>query len=147
ELALSEQEKHWLKPLGPVQAMLSWCLFALNRALMRGLFRLRVKGLEHLPHDDPFVLVPNHVSYLDSLALAAALSYPQLRQTYWAGWTGVAFRNPFTRLLSRLTHVVPIDPQRGAMSSLAFGALVLKRGQDLIWFPEGQRSPTGKLQE
>jgi long-chain acyl-CoA synthetase len=41
---------------------------------------------------------------------------------------------------------VPIDPRRGAASSLALGAAVLKRNEALVWFPEGQRSPDGSLQ-
>src|SRR5205807_4449529 len=39
-----------------------------------------------------------------------------------------------------------IDPSRAAISSLAFGAAVLKDGQNVIWYPEGQRSLTGELQ-
>src|SRR5439155_25882836 len=116
EEALSDRQKQWLEPLGPVQSVLSWCMLALNRALMRGLFRLRVQGLEHLPGRGPFILVPNHVSYLDSPALAAALGYRRLRQTYWGGWTGVAFRNPVMRLMSRLAQVVPIEQERSALS-------------------------------
>jgi long-chain acyl-CoA synthetase len=146
EEVLSDRQKRWLEPLGRVQAVLAWCMFALNRALMRGLFRLRVQGLEHLPGRGPFILVPNHASYLDSPALAAGLGHRRLRQTYWAGWTGVAFRNPLTRLMSRLAQVVPIEQGRSALSSLAFGAAVLKRGKNLIWFPEGGFSPTGELQ-
>ncbi len=56
------------------------------------------------------------------------------------------FANVFMRLLSRLTLVVPIDPQRGVMSSLAFGAAVITRDQNLVWFPEGERSPDGQRQ-
>ena len=69
-----------------------------------------------------------------------------LRRTYWAGWTGAAFGNPITRLVSRLAQVVPIDPARAGLSSLAFGAAVLGRGRNLVWFAEGERSPTGNLQ-
>jgi long-chain acyl-CoA synthetase len=42
--------------------------------------------------------------------------------------------------------VVPIALGRAGLSSLAFGAAVLKRGQSLVWFAEGERSPTGSLQ-
>lgn len=120
-------------------------LFVLDRMIMRGLFRLQVEGLEHLPEEGPFVLTPNHVSYLDPFAVAAALGYRRLRRTYWAGWTGAAFGNPLTRTVSRLAQAVPIDPDRAGVSSLAFGATVLKREKNLVWFPEGERSPTGKL--
>jgi len=56
------------------------------------------------------------------------------------------FGTPMARLFSRMTHVVPVGPERAALSSLATGALVLRRGQTLIWFPEGGRWRTGELQ-
>jgi long-chain acyl-CoA synthetase len=121
-------------------------MFTLNRAIMRALFRLRVEGLENVPDEGQFIIAPNHVSYLDSFAVAAALRHGVLRRTYWAGWTGAAFGNPLTRLVSRLAQVVPVDPGRAGLSSLAFGAAVLGRGQNLVWFAEGERSRTGDLQ-
>jgi long-chain acyl-CoA synthetase len=146
EGVLDERQKRWLDPPGPVASTVARGMFALNRVVMRGAFRLRVKGLEHLPDGGPFVIAPNHVSYLDSFVVAAALDYRVLRRTYWAGWTGAAFGNPLARLVSRLAQVVPVDPGRAGLSSLAFGAAVLKRGKNLVWFPEGERSPTGRLQ-
>jgi long-chain acyl-CoA synthetase len=145
EAALSEDQQRYLQPHGRLAAMLARGIFALNRWLMRLVFRLRVEGAERLP-DAPIVIAPNHASYLDAPAIAAALPWQRLRQTYWGGWTGTMFTNVFMRLLSRLTHVVPVDPQRGVMSSLAFGAAVITRGHDLVWFPEGERSTDGKLQ-
>jgi long-chain acyl-CoA synthetase len=115
--------------------------------LMRLLFRIRAEGLEHLPKDRQWVLTPNHVSYLDPFAIAALLDWSQLRKTYWAGWTGVAFANPVMRFLSRLGKILPVEPTRAARSSLAFGAKILKNKKNLVWFPEGGRSPNGKLQE
>ena len=61
-----------------------------------------------------------------------------------AGWTGVAY-GPIFRLLRRLAHVVPIDPDRAAASSLAFGAAVLRDKHNLVWYPEGGHSKTGEL--
>ncbi|HKH78205.1 MAG TPA: AMP-binding protein [Rubrobacteraceae bacterium] len=145
EETLEETQKRRLEPLSPAESAASRGMFALNRVLMREPFRLRVRGLENLPKSGPFVLAPNHVSYLDSFALAAALDDGRLRETYWAGWVGAAFGNPVTRLVSRLARVVPIDPARAGTSSLAFGAAVLGRGKNLVWFPEGERSWTGEL--
>jgi long-chain acyl-CoA synthetase len=146
EEALSDDQKRWLEPLSPLQSALARALLGVNRALMRLLFQLRVKGIEHLPADRQFILAPNHVSYLDPFAIAATLSTRQLLQTHWAGWTGAAFRNWLFRFVSRLGQAVPIDPDRAIVSSLAFCSAVLKRGSNLVWFPEGQRSPDGKLQ-
>jgi long-chain acyl-CoA synthetase len=145
--ALDEKQKRWLKPLGPIAAATARFLYAVNRVLMRLLFRVRAEGLEHLPENRQWVLTPNHVSYLDSFALAALLDWSQLRKTYWAGWTGVAFANPVMRFLSRLGKILPVEPTRAARSSLAFGAKILKNKKNLVWFPEGGRSPNGKLQD
>lgn len=146
EQALSKDQKRWLQPLGPVRSAMASGLYGLNWILMRGCFRLQVKGLEHLPAGEQFILAPNHASLLDPFVIAAALDWRLLRRTYWSGWTGWAFRNPLTRAVSRLAQAVPIDPDRAIVSSLAFSAAVLKRQKNLIWFPEGQRSPTGELQ-
>lgn len=96
--------------------------------------------------DSPVILAPNHASYLDAPALAAALPYSRLQQFFWAGWRGVMFGNPFMRRVSALAQVLPVDPRRSAASSLALGAEALRRNHALVWFPEGRRSPSGKLQ-
>jgi len=144
---LDEKQKRWLEPLGPVAAGTARFLYAVNRVLMRLLFRLRATGLENLPKDRQWILTPNHVSYLDPFAIAAVLGWKHLRNTYWAGWTGVAFRNPVMRFLSWLGKILPVEPIRAARSSLAFGAIILKNKQNLVWFPEGERSASGKLQD
>jgi long-chain acyl-CoA synthetase len=146
EEVLDDRQKRLLRPLGTVESAAARGMFALNRAVTRGAFRLRVEATENLPKEGPFVVAPNHVSYLDAFAVAAALDWRLLRQTYWGGWVGAAFGNPVSRLISRLARVVPVDPHRAGASSLAFGAAVLGRGNNLIWFPEGERSPTGELQ-
>jgi long-chain acyl-CoA synthetase len=145
EEALSEHQKRWLKPQGPFLSATTRVLCAVNQVLMRVLFRLRVQGLKHVLDQDSVIITPNHVSYLDALALAAALGYHGLRRTHWAGWTGVVFSNSLGRFISRVAQAVPIDSERAVSSSLAYGAAVLKRGKRLIWFPEGQRSKTGRL--
>ena len=146
ENVLNERQKRWLEPLGPVMSSTSWLLYALNRTIMRLVFRVEVEGLEHIEGLDQFVLTPNHTSYLDPFAIAAVLPFQLLRRTYWSGWVGAAFGNPVNRMVSRLARTVPIDPGRAVISSIAFGAAVLKRGRNLIWFPEGRRSPSGRLQ-
>src|SRR5438552_9075781 len=147
EKVLDEKQKRWLKPLGHISAAIARFLYAVNQALMRLLFRVRAQGLENLPENRQWVLTSNHVSYLDPFALAAVLGWKHLRNTYWAGWTGVAFTNPVSRFLSRLGKILPVEPTRAARSSLAFGAIVLKKKNNLVWFPEGERSADGKLQD
>ena len=147
EQALDDKQKQWLQPLGLFAAATARFLYAVNRVLMRLIFRVRADGLEHLPKDRQWILTPNHVSYLDSFAIAALLDWNQLRKTYWAGWTGIVLANPLMRFLSRLGKILPVEPMRAARSSLAFGATILKNNKNLVWFPEGGLSTSGELQD
>jgi long-chain acyl-CoA synthetase len=90
-------------------------------------------------------LAPNHASYLDPFALGAAMSWSRLQHLYWAGWTGLLFRGPLTRLFSRACRVLPVDPERGLTSTLPLGRAALERGNALCWFPEGARSADGGI--
>jgi hypothetical protein len=63
----------------------------------RGPCSLRVEDLENMPAGSPYIMAPNHVSYLDAFAVAAALDYSVLRCTYLAG---AAFGHTLTRLVS-----------------------------------------------
>jgi len=131
---------------GPVASAARLSLAACNRAILRSLFRLRVVGVENVPADGPCLICPNHASYLDPPAIAAALPSSVLQQTWWAGWTGIMFSGRLARAFSRLTQVMPVDPDRAVASSLAWGGAVLDHGRYLVWFPEGSRSYDASVQ-
>jgi len=135
-----------LAPLGPVERVLRGLVASIAWAVMRFAFRLRVEGRENLPRQGPFLVCPNHASYLDPFAVGAALPRRLLRDTYWAGWTGILYTSRLRRRFSRVTQVVPVDVDHTAGSSIVLGGAVLGRGQVLVWFPEGARSPDGTLQ-
>jgi long-chain acyl-CoA synthetase len=146
EKLLTKEQQSWLQPPGFLVRAFGLFLVALNRLLMYRIFRLKVHGYEHLPQHGPFLLLPNHISLLDPPALVAALSKKHLRLTYWGGWTGIMFSNPLMRLVSRATRVVAIDPEHGPLSSIAFAIAALRGGYNLVWFPEGGISRSGRLQ-
>ena len=131
---------------GAALRLLSAAFYWFNRLVLRNLFRLRIEGGDRLPPGGPYVIVPNHNSYLDPLVIAAALPLATMRQVYFGGWTGLLFRGPFSRAFSRLAQVFPVDPIRAAGASLDLARSVLDRNGILVWFPEGARSPTGALQ-
>ncbi len=68
-----------------------------------------------------------------------------MHKTQWAGWAGIALANPFNAFIYRLSQAIPIDANRSLISSLALAAAVLKKHRSLVWFPEGQLTPNGKL--
>jgi long-chain acyl-CoA synthetase len=137
--------EHWLAPTGRLLTAFGFALYIINRLIIRGLFRLSVAGIETLPSAAPFVIAPNHVSYLDSLVIAAALSWKRSRHTYWAGDAQRLFPNPLGRVFCRAVHLFPVDAMHPS-AALETANRVLARSDILVWFPEGWRSPDGQLQ-
>jgi long-chain acyl-CoA synthetase len=133
-------------PPGPWLRAFGALLLALARLLARVALQPVVTGLEHLP-PGATLIAPNHSSYLDPLAIAAALPWRRLRRTYWAGWAGVMHTSAWRRIVSRAVHVFPVDPDRDLAAAVRTARELLARGHDVVWFPEGRRSPTGELQE
>lgn len=145
ERVLGAQERAYLTPLTAPVERIARILTHLTRWLMGHWFRVQVRGVEHLPARGPFLLVPNHTSLLDPFALAAVIPEELVREVHWAGIAQITFANAVMRGFSRMAHVLPVDPRRGVVSSIALATAVLDAGKPLVWFPEGQRSPDGRL--
>jgi len=145
EPAMARDFERWLAPTGTLLTALALVLYALNRLLMRGLFRLRVAGAATLPETGAFVITPNHVSDLDGLVIAAALPWSQFRRLHFAGDVVRMFSNPLNRLFCRALHVFPVDAKFPG-ATLESARRVLKAGDVQVWFPEAWRSPDGRLQ-
>jgi long-chain acyl-CoA synthetase len=131
---------------GPLLRAFGALLLGSVRLLVRAALRPAVSGIEHLP-PSATLITPNHASYLDPLVIAAALPWHRLRRTYWAGWVGVMHTSRFRRLLSRAAQVFPVDPDRDLAGAVRTARQLLDQGYDVVWFPEGRRSPTGELQD
>lgn len=141
----TEVERRLVEPPNLTVRVLGLVLHMLNRLIFRTIFRLSVRGATNIPKEGSILLVPNHASYLDPLALAAALPWHLLQRTWWAGWTGILYRNRVMRAFSRAMRIMPVDPDRDPRTALLLGAAALGREDAVVWFPEGRRSPTGEI--
>jgi long-chain acyl-CoA synthetase len=122
------------------------CLRFIYFTLFRTLLRLETHGLEHLPQKGPYLVCPNHQSFLDPFVLTSVLPYRVFRNMFFVGYS-VFFNNWFTKLFARLTNIVPIDPDAQLLRAMKAGALGLRKGMTLCIFPEGGRTFDGELQE
>lgn len=105
-------------------------------------FRGEIRGLEHLPGRGGYIVAANHVSHLDppivGLHLGRQVSF-FARKTLWkpgiAAWWLDA------------VGTIPVDREGGADIQAVRRVLeALARGRAVIMFPEGTRSPDGRLQ-
>ncbi len=121
--------------------------FLAGRFLLKTFFklynRLEVKGLENLP-EPPFILAPNHASYLDGFVLASALPPSVATKTYFLG-AEEYFENPVGALFGRLAHVITVNLDRRLKESLQKTAWALRLGKVVVIFPEGARTRDGNL--
>jgi 1-acyl-sn-glycerol-3-phosphate acyltransferase len=111
------------------------------------LFRPKVKGLRHGPGSGPVIIASNHLSFSDSIFMP--LVVPR-KVTFLA--KSEYFTSPGPKgLLKKLTFIalgqVPVDRSGGRRSEAALitGLKVLAEGKCLGIYPEGTRSPDGRL--
>jgi 1-acyl-sn-glycerol-3-phosphate acyltransferase len=115
--------------------------------LLRALFRPWVRGIENVPDSGPAILVSNHLSFSDSFFLP--LVVPR-RITFLAKadyFTGRGVKGRLTAGFFRGVGQVPVDRSGGEASEAALrtGLKVLGTGNLLGIYPEGTRSPDGRL--
>lgn len=119
-------------------------LYPFLRFFFRVLFRLvwnwRVEGLENFPTSGPVVVIANHVSLWDPIAVGSALP----RQVYFMAKEEL-FQYPLLgNVLNRL-GAFPVKRGQPDRSAIRQALAVLDKGKVLGMFPEGTRSKTGEL--
>jgi len=112
----------------------------------RVLLRYRTSGVEHLPAEGPFIISPNHQSYLDGFFLAAALPFRTVRHLFFVG-AAEYFESRFMRWVASTLNIVPVDPDANLVRAMQAGAAGLRLKKVLILFPEGERSIDGELKK
>lgn len=115
--------------------------------VLRLLFRPWVKGLDNIPHEGAAILASNHLSFSDSIFMPLMVPRPVIFLAKSEYFTGTGLKGKLTALFFRLTNQLPMDRSGGAASALSLnaGMDVLTRGGLLGIYPEGTRSPDGKL--
>jgi 1-acyl-sn-glycerol-3-phosphate acyltransferase len=115
--------------------------------LLKLLFRPWVQGEEHIPDEGAAIFASNHLSFSDSIFLP--LMVPR-RMTFLAKsdyFTGRGLKGKATAAFFKGVGQLPIDRSGGKAGEAALnsGLRVLRRGELLGIYPEGTRSPDGRL--
>lgn len=105
-------------------------------------FRLKGEGIENIP-DGPFILAPNHQSFFDGLFVAVFLKNKLMKQTYFYA-KEKHIKNKLVKFVANKHNVIVMDLS-DLKTSLQKMAEVLKRGKNIIIFPEGTRTLNGEI--
>jgi 1-acyl-sn-glycerol-3-phosphate acyltransferase len=110
---------------------------ALLIPLVRLTFRIDAKGLELLPKSGPYILISNHVSYVDPLSMAYLVYVKLKRAPHFLAKEGLFKFAPIGRLLASLGQIPVYRSGRSNEEPLRAAHAFLKAGQVIIIFPEG----------
>ena len=127
--------------------MFYWIVKVILSPLLRTLFRPWAEGLENIPDDGPVIIASNHLSFADSIFMP--LVVPR-KVIFWAKsdyFTQRGLKGWAKRWFFRLAGQLPVDRSGGKAGEAALrgGLAVLEAGNLLGIYPEGTRSPDGRL--
>lgn len=105
--------------------------------------RLEIKGRENIPTDGNFIIAPNHQTFLDGQISVAGLNNRILRNTFYYA-TEEHVRNPVIVYLANRLNIVRMERRNLRNSILKLGE-VLKKGKNVVIFPEGRRTLDGRV--
>ncbi len=110
--------------------------------LLRIAFRLTAEGAELVPGKGGLIVAANHASYLDPLVLGVVFPRPirfLMLRSYYEPW--------YLRWFCAPARAIPIDTEGGMhVGSIKRALRALEEGEVVGIFPEGARSPDGRLQ-
>ncbi|QKW65867.1 1-acyl-sn-glycerol-3-phosphate acyltransferase [Streptomyces sp. NA03103] len=115
--------------------------------IMRLMFRTRVEGVENIPGDGPVILAGNHLTFIDSVIMPLTCD----RQVFFIGKdeyvTGKGLKGRLMAWFFTGVGMVPVDRDggRGGVAALMTGRRILEEGHVFGIYPEGTRSPDGRL--
>lgn len=114
-----------------------------SKYFLKSYFKLKGNGMDNLP-EGPVILAPNHQSVFDSLYVMAFLKNKFMKRTYFYA-KEKHVKNKFLKFMANRHNVIIMDINKDLKQSLRKMAEILRKGKNIIIFPEGTRSKDGNL--
>jgi long-chain acyl-CoA synthetase len=139
EESLKQEEDLKVPLAGAGWSIFKYTILKLLYLLCRILLRLEARGLENLPQKGPYLICPNHQSYIDPIILLAILPYRIYSRMFFVGYSEF-FSGWLMKLAARFSNIVPVDPDAHLLRAMKTSAYGLRKDLILCIFPEGGRS-------
>jgi 1-acyl-sn-glycerol-3-phosphate acyltransferase len=128
-------------------SMFYWVVKAILAPILRLLFRPWAEGTQYVPRTGPAIIASNHLSFSDHFFAPLPLPRKVVFLAKSEYFTGRGIKGLFSRLFFRGVGQIPVDRSGGEASerALTTGLRVLASGNLLGIYPEGTRTPDGRL--
>jgi 1-acyl-sn-glycerol-3-phosphate acyltransferase len=128
--------------------MLYWLLkYIILGPFLRLIFRPQVEGREYVPDEGPAIIASNHLSFSDSIFMPLMVKRTVTFVAKAEYFTGKGLKGWLTKMFFVGTGCIPVDRSggRAAHAAIETGLRVLREGKLFGIYPEGTRSPDGRL--
>jgi 1-acyl-sn-glycerol-3-phosphate acyltransferase len=105
---------------------------------------LRIEGDEHIPRQDSVLFASNHLSLLDALLIPYTVMATQGLQIVWSPAKEELFHLPLIGRILTSWGAFPVRRGRSDLAAMRRIITLLHTGKMML-FPEGTRSPDGRL--
>src|SRR5499427_8864043 len=129
-------------------ALLYWLLkYVLLGPWLRLIFRPTAEGREYLPDTGPAIIASNHISFSDSIFMPLLVKRKVTFVAKAEYFTGKGIKGFLTKLFFVGAGTIPVDRSggRAAQAAIDTGLRILREGKLFGIYPEGTRSPDGRL--
>ena len=130
-------------------------IYSISKLIIPPVYRLwirKIEGIENIPKDKVFIVAGNHASYFDVLLLPSII-LPKISIKMHALVNSYYWNNKITEFFLTKWECIPVyvenkkNPRQKNKEALQKAIKYLKNGEIMMIFPEGKRSPDGKLQK
>ncbi|HVW43353.1 MAG TPA: lysophospholipid acyltransferase family protein, partial [Amycolatopsis sp.] len=128
--------------------MLYWLLkYVILGPWLRLIFRPHVEGRDNVPDQGAAIIASNHLSFSDSIFMPLMVKRKVTFVAKAEYFTGKGIRGFVTKMFFVGTGTIPIDRSggRAAQAAIDTGLRILAEGKLFGIYPEGTRSPDGRL--
>jgi 1-acyl-sn-glycerol-3-phosphate acyltransferase len=128
--------------------VLYWLLkYVLLGPWLRLIFRPSVEGREHLPESGAAIIASNHLSFSDSIFMPLVVKRKVTFVAKAEYFTGTGLKGFLTKMFFVGAGTIPVDRSggRAAQAAIDTGLRILRDGRLFGIYPEGTRSPDGRL--
>ena len=122
-----------------------WCTYTFTKILFSICYRFRFKGNKKLPNS-PCIIVANHRCAIDGILITNNFSRKINKDTFFFA-KEKHWRSKIAQFFARKNNVILMDINKNVRQSLQEMSAVLKKGKNIVIFPEGTRSKDNKMKK
>lgn len=150
EILREEPKEEILQKIRIKSRIIDWVLTYIFRSSFKFMFRifwlLKIKAVGNLPKDGPYLICPNHASFLDGFVVFSSLPLKLAINTYFVGFSYI-FEYPLSKWALKLARLLPINPDINLTDAMQAVSYLLSHKKIVCIFPEGLRSVDEKVKE